>query len=275
MKLYYSTYGMQQEDVFSALPRLRDMGYEGMEIAVTPGWTTDPMHFAGDQRSRLAALLVELGFPTPPLMALLSPCVTGEDRPAMLEQFAATFDMAHHLRVSDESAVVTTTLGHPKPAWDDEREAIVPLVNEVADMAAERDVILAIEPHAGGDFETPEKAVWLMEQTNHPHLKLNFDYSHFWVESMDLAHCIALNVPYAAHNHIKDGYVDDDGNVCYLLPGDGALDVSEYMRAVHAAGWNRYICPEVTAQIWKQPEYDAWATAQRCYDALDAARRTL
>ena len=47
------------------------------------------------------------------------------------------------------------------------------------------------------------------------------------------------------------------------------------MRAVHAAGWDRYICPEVTAQIWKQPEYDAWATAQRCYDALDAARRTL
>ena len=130
MKLYYSTYGMQQEDVFSALPRLRDMGYEGMEIAVTPGWATDPMHFAGDQRSRLAALLIELGFPTPPLMALLSPCVTGEDRPAMLAQFAATFDMAHRLRVSDEPAVVTTTLGHPKPAWDGEREAIIPLVSD-------------------------------------------------------------------------------------------------------------------------------------------------
>ncbi len=275
MKLYYSTYGMQGEDVFAALPRLRDMGYEGMEIAVTPGWTTDPMRFDDDQRKRLLALLHDLDFPTTPLMALLSPCVTGEARPAMLAQFAATFDMAQQLRVSEEPAVVTTTLGHPKPAWDTDREAIVPLVNEVADMAAQRDVILAIEPHAGGDFETPEKAVWLMEQTDHPHLKLNFDYSHFWVENMDLSHCIALNLPYAVHNHIKDGFIDDEGKVRYLLPGDGALDIGTYVRAVHAAGWDRYICPEVTAQIWKDAAYDAWATAQRCYDALDAARRTL
>ena len=42
MKLYYSTYGMKQLDVFEALPRLADMGYEGMEIAVTPGWPTEP-----------------------------------------------------------------------------------------------------------------------------------------------------------------------------------------------------------------------------------------
>ena len=201
--------------------------------------------------------------------------LTGEARPAMLAQFAATFDMAQQLRVSDEPAVVTTTLGHPKPAWDTERDAIVPLVSEVADMAAQRDVILAIEPHAGGDFETPEKAVWLMQQTDHPYLKLNFDYSHFWVEGMDLEHCIALNLPYAAHNHIKDGYIDEGGSVRYLLPGDGQLDMGEYVRAVRAAGWDRYICPEVTGQIWKRDAYDAWATAQFCFDALDAARQTL
>ena len=28
MKLYYSTYGMQQEDVFSALPRLRVLDHD-------------------------------------------------------------------------------------------------------------------------------------------------------------------------------------------------------------------------------------------------------
>ena len=33
--------------------------------------------------------------------------------------------------------------------------------------------------------------------------------------------------------------------------GDGKLDMIEYVRAVHAAGWDRYICPEVTGQIWK------------------------
>ena len=112
MKLYYSTYGMQKLDVFKALPRLRDMGYEGMEIAVTPGWATDPMHFDSAERKKLAALFNELDFPTPPLMALLSPCVIDDARPPMLSQFAATFDMARDLRGSDEPAVVTTTLGH-------------------------------------------------------------------------------------------------------------------------------------------------------------------
>jgi inosose dehydratase len=275
MKLYYSTYGMQKLDVFAALPRLRDMGYEGMEIATTPGWATDPMHFGSAERKKLADLFKELNFPTPPLMALLSPCVTDDARAPMLAQFEATFDMARDLRVSEEPAVVTTTLGHPKPAWETGREQIVALVTEVADLAAERDVILAIEPHAGDDFETPEKAVWLMEQTQHEYLKLNFDYSHFWVEGMDLQHCIDLNMPYAAHNHIKDGYLDEDGGVRYLLPGDGKLDMVEYVRAVHAAGWDRYICPEVTGQIWKLDDYDAWGTAQFCYDALDAARKAI
>ena len=115
MKLYYSTYGMQELDVFAALPRLRDMGYEGMEIAVTPGWHTDPTRFDTSARKKLAALLTELGFPTPPLMALLSPCATGEARASMLAQFAASFDMARDLRVSDEISVVATTLGHPQP----------------------------------------------------------------------------------------------------------------------------------------------------------------
>lgn len=275
MKLYYSTYGMQKLDIFAALPRLRDMGYEGLEIATTPGWPTAPMLFDAAARKKLAALFNELGFPTPPLMALLSPCLTDEERAPMLAQFAATFDMARDLRVSDEVAVVTTTLGHPKPAWDTGRERIVSLVMEVADMAAERDVILAIEPHAGDDFETPEKAVWLMEQTNHEHLKLNFDYSHFWVEGMDLQHCIDLNLPYSAHNHIKDGYLDEAGGVRYLLPGDGKLDMVEYVKAVYTAGWDRYICPEVTGQIWKLDDYDPWSTAQFCYDKLDAARQSL
>ena len=82
--------------------------------------------------------------------------------------------------------VVSTTLGD-KPAWETGKERIVELVLELGDMAAEYDVIVAIEPHAGDDFETPEKAAWLMQQTNHPNLGLNFDYSQFWVEGHRLA----------------------------------------------------------------------------------------
>ena len=275
MKLYYSTYGMKQLNVFEALPRLADMGYEGMEIAVTPGWPTEPANLDAAGRKRLADLFRQLDFPTPALMALLSPCVEGEGRSAALAQFRATFELSRALRLDDRPMVVSTTLGHPKPAWDTGKERIVELVLEVADMAAEYDVTVAIEPHAGDDFETPEKAAWLMRQTNHPHLGLNFDYSHFWVEGIDLQHSIDLNLQYSVHNHIKDGYLDEEGRVRYLLPGSGKLDVTAYCKAMQDAGWNQYLCPEVTGQIWNAAGYDAWSTARFCYDALDAARQAL
>lgn len=44
-----------------------------------------------------------------------------------------------------------------------------------------------------------------MQQTDHSHLRLNFDYSHFFVQGMDLQHCVDLCLPYAAHIHVKDG----------------------------------------------------------------------
>ena len=275
MYLAYSTYGMKELDIFTALPRLRDMGYQGMEVAVTPSWPTEPSRLDNAARNRLAALFRQLNFPTPAIMALLSPCVEAELRPPMLDQFAASFDLARDLRVTDDKPIVTSTLGSPKPAWDTDKEHIATLVTEVADMAAERDVILCIEPHAGGDFETPENAVWLMEYTNHDYLKLNFDYSHFVVADMDLQHCLDLNLPYAAHNHIKDGYLNEEGRVVYQLPGAGKLDMTEYIKALDKAGWTGMICPEVTGQIWNREDYDPWATAQFCYDALNKGMQAL
>ena len=270
MDLYYSTYGMQGVDVFEALPRLRDMGYRGMEIAVQPGWQTEPARMDPGARRRLAADFRSVGFPTPVIMALLRPCAEGEGRPAALAQFEASFALARDLRIDDAPLVVSSTLGHERP-WESGKEAIAGMVVEVADMAARYGAVLAIEPHAGGDFETPEKAVWLIERAAHEQLRLNFDYSHFLVEGLDLKHSADLNVPLAAHNHIKDGYKDAEGRVAYLLPGDGALDLEEYVRVVKAAGWDRYICPEVTGQIWSKEGYDPWAAAQFCFDALDPA----
>jgi len=272
VKLYYSTYGMKGLDLFEALPRLRDMGYEGMEIAVTPGWPTEPALLDAAARRRLSALLRELAFPTPVLMALLSPCVQGEDRPTALDQFRATFELGRDLRQDGGRFVVSTTLGG-KPAWEDGRETIADLLLELADIAAGYDALVAVEPHAGDDFETPEKAAWLMERTGHEHLGLNFDYSHFLVEGFGLQHSIDLNLDYAFHNHIKSGYKDAAGQVRYLLPGDGDLDVFEFFRAMRAGGWDSYICPEVTGQIWTLDDYDPWATAQRCFDVLSGARQ--
>ena len=270
--LGYSTYGMQGLDVFESLPRVRDLGYTAMEICVRSGWSTSADLFGKASRRRLVSLFRELGFPSPPLMDDLPICAEAGDRAAMLDRAAQTFRMAADLNFGDQPAVATTTLGHPEPPWEDGKWAIRDAFLEVADLAAEYDVVLAAEPHAVSEFDTPEKAEWLMEQTRHDNLKLNFDISHFVCQGIGLHHSVDVCVPYAVHTHVKDGYMEN-GAVRYQLPGDGDMDLTEYMKAVSGAGLKVPVYVEVSMQLSTLDGYDPWAAAERCFQALDRARR--
>ena len=64
-----------------------------------------------------------------------------------------------------------------------------------------------------------------------------------------------------------------NGQVRYLLPGEGDFDLVTFFKAVAAAGITVPITVEVTAQIWRQPNYAPWPVAEKCFSALDNARR--
>jgi sugar phosphate isomerase/epimerase len=64
-----------------------------------------------------------------------------------------------------------------------------------------------------------------------------------------------------------------DGKFDLLLPGDGELDNTEYVRAMHAAGWDDSLTLEVSARVWSKPEYDPLRAAAQCYEVLDGACR--
>ena len=273
MRLGYGTYAMKSLDVFEAIPRIHDLGYEALEICVREGWPTSPDRIGKPERARLAAALQGAGFPSPPLMDEISVCSIGGDRTAMLQAAGATFELAGDLKFDAAPAVVTTTLGSPQPDWSTSKWQIRDAFLEIADLAGEYDVIVAAEPHAGGEFETPEKAQWLMEQTDHDHLKLNFDISHFVAQGIGLQRSVDLCAPHTVHTHIKDGYMEN-GHVHYQLPGDGDLDLVDYFKAVHAAGIGLPIYVEVSRQISELEGYDPWLPADQCFSALDAARKS-
>ena len=272
MKLGYSNYAMQMVDVFEALPRLRSIGYEAMEICVRDGWQTEAAAFDGPSRQRLVSLTRELGFPPPPLMDGMEVCIQGDERKAMLARAAGTFSMARDVNFGDGPLPVTTTLGSPLLEWESGRELIRDSLVELADLAAQYDSIVAIEPHAGSLFDTPEKAVWLMEQTDHDNLKLNFDISHFVAQGIDMRHSVELCVPYAVHTHVKDGYTKD-GNVRYQMAGEGDLDWTKYMTVVQEADLKPPVYVEVSRQQSTLADYDPWHAAEFCYETLDRARR--
>jgi sugar phosphate isomerase/epimerase len=271
IELGYSTYALQDIDPFEALQRIREIGYDAIEIAVGDDWSTAPQKLDAANRRELRKRVEDLGFPPPSLFGPVPTCAEGLAREEMLEQFTEILDLAGDLNFGSEPAVVTSTVGGRQLAWAADRMRITDDLVELAELAAGANTILAVEPHVGGAFDTPEKAAWLMQQTQHKHLRLNFDHSHFHVQGMDLQHCVDLCLPSAVHVHIKDGTMAG-GKVTFLLPGEGSLDLTVFVQAVSQGGIAVPVTAEVSAMIWREPGYDPWPVAESCYVALDRAR---
>ena len=264
-------------DPFEAVRKSREIGYEAIEICVKDEWPTFPARFGSSDQKKLGALCRELGFPSPILFGNINVCASGDDgQSAMLEDAKAKFLLAQNMHYDDTPILVTTTAGHDAPAWDTGKEQIRDSFLRLADLAAEHDAIIAIEAHAGTDFETPEKAVWIIEQTQHPNLKLDLDISHFYVEGAEVVHSVDLCAPHSAMVHIKDGTKDDEGGIHYCLTGAGTIDIPLFMTALRNNGLEDMpVYAEVSMQQSGQPDYDPWWTAQFCYDALDKARKAV
>lgn len=271
IKIGYGTYGMQDVDIFEALPLLKAIGYEAIEICAADGWPTKPSRLSPQKRARLRSEIEQMGFPPAVIMTLSSPCATGAGRGGMLTEFEDACCLANDLNYTSDPAIVTSTLGGEQPAWETGKGRIAACLIELADIAAKYNVVYAIEPHVGGAIDTPQKASWLMRETDHASLKLNFDYSHFHVQGIDLEECLREVAPYAVHAHIKDGHMDN-GNVVFTLPGEEGLDLAAFFFSLERIGFVPPVCVEVSGMVWKQPGYEPWLAARQCYDALASAQ---
>ena len=275
LKLGYSTYALKMVDPFDALRLIADVGYEALEICLSEGWPSSPLVFSPTQQDDLGSLAQNLGFASPILFGNIDVCSPEADRMAMFDLTKRKFEMAHRLHFDDSPVLVTTTPGHSAPPWDSGRERIRDAFLILADMAAENDVVVAIEAHAGTDFETPEKAVWMMEQTRHPNLKLDLDISHFVVEGSEMVHSVELCAPHSAMVHIKDGG-KVDGRIEFCLPGDGGIDITGFLSALRANGLEDLpVFAEVSVQQSREDDYDPRRVAEFCYNALNGARIAL
>ena len=56
------------------------------------------------------------------------------------------------------------------------------------------------------------------------------------------------------------------------FPGEGSLALGEYFRLLAQHGTDIAVTAEVSAMIWKLPDYDPWDAAERCHAALAEAR---
>jgi sugar phosphate isomerase/epimerase len=262
-------------DPFEAVRMIKDVGYDALEICAADGWPSSPVDFTAARQSDLGKLSQDLGFESPIMFALIDVCAPHSDRMAMLDLTRRKFEMAQRLHYDDSPILITTTPGHSAPPWDSGREQIRDAFLSLADMAAESGIVVAIEAHAGTDFETPEKAVWMMEQTKHSNLKLDLDISHFVVEGSEMVHSVNLCAPHSAMVHIKDGE-KVDGQVQFCLPGDGGIDIPGFMTALRDNGLeDQPVFAEVSQMQSREADYQPREVAEFCYNALDSARKAI
>lgn len=269
LRLGYTTYAMKEANIFDALPRLAGIGYEAVELVSSDGYQTSPVNFDSSDRVRLVDLYRDLGLPAPHLMDLsVTPLATGERPEETFERMHATCELASDLHFGDGRPVVKFPMTGEQPDWEGNEDWIRNRLVALADVAAEYGAVYAAEPHVGTCFETPEKAAWLMENSDHDSLRLALDISHFPEEAdFDVAKAVRLCAPHAVSTHVKDTEVVD-GSFRFRLPGETDFDYGWYLKLLVDEGYEGPINAEVSAQLWDDLDHDHWAAAQQMYEAL-------
>ena len=269
--LSYSTWGMPTVPIATAVAHCARLGFDGLELTVIPGWSTDAAGLDAAARRRIRALYDEHGLELCGVTGNTPLLVSDPDERARnLERLCGYIDLTAELQRPGERLAVSTTSGGQSADWDGAKGTLVEHCGELAAYAARRGVIVGLEPHVGAALHTPEQVLWLLEQVDSPALRVHFDISHFNVQGYDMETVIAQLAPHSVHTHLKDerGRAPDHQ---FLIPGEGECDYVRYLRAMDRAGYDGHITVEISVMVQRRSDYDPLAVAARSYGVLAQA----
>ena len=268
MKIGYCTWGMPEVEMDEAIPYLANLGYDGVEITVIPGYTTELSTLTSKERSRIKTLFTNHGLEMPAIAghtSLLDPDT--KQHAANMKRLKATVELAADMTMGELVPCLDTTPGGKPDDWNEIKERLLNETGNLVDFGAQLGVTLAMEPHIGCCLCDVERTLWLLDQINSPYLKLNYDISHFDVAGIPTAESVAALAPHTIHTHVKDqrGTTPDFE---FLIPGEGDFDYVEYLNAMREAGYDDYITVEVSIMVQKREDYDPLAAAELSYRTL-------
>jgi inosose dehydratase len=265
------TWGMPTVPVDVALRHLAELGYDGVELTVIPGYTTDLDLLDNPERRRILDLLARYNLALPGV-AGHTPLLTdnAEQWAQNLDRLKRTVDLCVDWAQDGGPPVLDTTVGGKPEEWETRKDLLVARIQELASYAQSRGVVLAIEHHVGSILNTPQVTVALIEQVGMDNVKVNFDISHFNVLGIPIEESVATVAPYTVHTHVKDerGLAPDFE---FLIPGEGVFDYITYLKAMRRHGYEGFISPEISIMVQRRPDYDPMAAAAITYQVLAQA----
>lgn len=274
MKLGYSTWGMPTVPIEVSIPYLAQLGFDGTELTVLPGWSSELSTLDADARSRIKALAEQHHLAIDSVFGHNRLLSVEPDAVALdLERCRLAADLCLDLANGDALPGLVISPGGKPEDWERQRELLAERLGAVVRACAERGVTVALEPHVGALVDRIERVRWLFDQVRSPFLTLNFDISHFEVQGVPMAESIPALAPLASRTHVKDerGLAPDHQ---FLIPGEGDFAYVPYLRLMREAGYDGFITVEVSVMVQRRPNYDPLAAAAQSYRTLDTAFRT-
>lgn len=265
----FSLYGMKSLPTADALKACATIGYDGVELALMPGWPTEPKGLSAADRRDLRQRVADSGLALLGLMENLTEPAEDAAHRTNLDRLKAAAELGQVL-APQAPPVIETVLGNKPAQWEQVKEQLAQRLRAWAEVAAAAKTVIAVKPHVGNALHTPEAATWLLRQVDSPWLKLAYDYSHFVLRGLPLRETLAALVPHSVFIHVKDARGSAD-KFEFLLPGNGTIDYPAYFQELKTLGYRGPLVVEVSGQIHNRSDYDPIAAAKRSYANLAPA----
>lgn len=223
--------------------RLARIGYDGIEIgcAAPHAW---PAYLSAARRRELRKLMEGEGLPAVSLLPAPGggPGVNAasplpEERKFAAEHYKEVVDLAADLG----AGIVLYIAGWQvygtirEEAWQRSQDCLV----DVARHAAERNVVIAIEPTSADSnlVETADDALEMMRATGLANVKVMFDTFHALYRNEVSADYVRVMGEHLAHIHLAD--------TDRLAPGDGTVDFRGVLQAAKDIGFSGHLTMEI------------------------------
>lgn len=122
--------------------------------------------------------------------------------------------------------------------WAKVWEAVVTSARFCADVAAEYQRTVLMEPRIGEVICSVDSLLRLIEHADRPNLKANLDTAHFSAQRENVVLSVAKLQGYFANVHVAD---NDPSNSDHVAIGDGSIDWKEFLLTLHRSGYTGYL----------------------------------
>jgi len=267
--LGFSLYGMKSLSLDDALKTCAEVGFSHVELALNPGYVTEPKVFTTEARKAVVAKLAELKLSLPCLMVNMSLTADDKAHASALQLIADAGALARELNPATPP-ILETVLGGKPATWDEQKAGMAEKLHAWAAAAEKAKTVIAVKAHVGSAVNSPERLLWLLDQVKSPAIQVAYDYSHFQLMGIDMEESMKLLLPRTKFIHVKDS-VGTMPKFQFVLPGEGSIDYVKYFAALKQHGYIGPVCVEVSGQVFNKPGYDPIAAAKKSFATLNGA----